>query len=161
VIEVGGVDVARNGKGARRLIGYLPQGPALPPDLSVQEAAVFFAQLKGVDEGRAREAVEHAGLEAHADKRVGDLSGGMNQRLGLALALLARPPLLILDEPAAGLDISARIELRRLIEEQRRAGTSVLLSTHWIEDVPYVADEALVLENGRTVFYGPAERLVT
>ncbi|GAB4333837.1 MAG: ABC transporter ATP-binding protein [Dehalococcoidia bacterium] len=160
-VRVGNIDVSRDGKAARRLIGYLPQTSSLPPDLTVQEAAVFYAQLKGVDETRAREAVESAGLEAHATKQVSELSGGMTQRLGLALALLADPPLVILDEPAAGLDISARLDLRKLIEDQRRAGKSVLLSTHWIEDVPYVADQALLLDSGKTVYFGPADRLAT
>jgi ABC-type multidrug transport system ATPase subunit len=160
-IAVSGVDVSRRGKQARRFIGYLPQYSAIHPDLTVREAAVFHAQLKGVDGARAAEAVEKAGLTAHAEKYVEELSGGMNQRLGLALALLADPPLVILDEPVAGLDISARLDLRRLIQEQRDAGKAVVLSTHWIEDVPYVADEALMLERGRSAYFGPAERLAT
>jgi len=160
-ITIAGLDVVRQGKQARRSVGYLPQYSAIHPDLSVMEAAVFHAQLKGVDMARAREAVEHAGLMDHTEKYVGDLSGGMTQRLGLALALLADPPLVILDEPVAGLDIAARLDLRRLIQEQREAGKAVVLSTHWIEDVPYVADQALMLEQGRTAFFGPAERLAT
>ena len=160
-ITVGGHTVARDVKKARRLIGYVPQQSTLPPDLSVQEAAVFLAQLKGVDEDRARKAVEAAGLEAHAERKVGALSGGMNQRLALQLALLADPPLLVLDEPAAGLDVSARLGLRKLIEEQRALGKSVLLSTHWIEDVPHVADNALILDAGKPVYFGPSSRLAT
>lgn len=160
-VSVGGHSVARDVKNARRLIGYVPQQSTLPPDLTVQEAAVFLAQLKGVDENRARQAVEAAGLEAHADRKVGALSGGMNQRLGLQLALLADPPLLVLDEPAAGLDVSARLGLRKLIEEQRGLGKSVLLSTHWIEDVPHVADNALILDAGKPVYFGPSSRLAT
>lgn len=160
-ITIGGHSVTRDAKKARRLIGYVPQQSTLPPDLTVQEAAVFAAQLKGVDVDRARKAVESAGLEAHADRKVSALSGGMNQRLALALALLAAPPLLVLDEPAAGLDVSARLGLRKLIEEQRALGTSVLLSTHWIEDVPHVADNALILDSGKPVYFGAASRLAT
>ncbi|HMO96174.1 MAG TPA: ABC transporter ATP-binding protein [Tepidiformaceae bacterium] len=160
-ITISGHSIARDPKKARRLIGYVPQQSTLPPDLTVQEAAVFAAQLKQVDEERARKAVESAGLEAYAGRRVGALSGGMNQRLALALALLADPPLLVLDEPAAGLDVSARLGLRKLIEEQRALGKSVLLSTHWIEDVPHVADNALILDAGKPVYFGPASRLAT
>ncbi|MBI5949348.1 MAG: ABC transporter ATP-binding protein [Chloroflexi bacterium] len=160
-IAINGVDISRHGKAARRLVGYLPQNPAFHADLSVAETALFYGGLKGVPASRAREMVETAGLEAHADKTVGALSGGMRQRLALGVALLADPPLLILDEPAAGLDISARLELRRLVGEQRQAGKAILLSTHWLEDVPYVADEALVLDHGKTVFQGPATQLAT
>jgi ABC-type multidrug transport system ATPase subunit len=160
-ITIGGHSITRDTKKARRLIGYVPQQSTLPPDLTVQEAAVFAAQLKQVDEERARKAVESAGLEAHTERRVGALSGGMNQRLSLALALLADPPLLVLDEPVAGLDVSARLGLRKLIEEQRGLGKSVLLSTHWIEDVPHVADNALILDAGKPVYLGPAARLAT
>lgn len=160
-ITVDGLDVASSGKAVRRLIGYLPQRSAIAPDLTVQEAAVFYAQLRGVQIARARDAVESAGLTEHATKHVGELSGGMNQRLGLALALLSDPPLVILDEPAAGLDVAARLDLRRLIREQRAAGKSVVLSTHWLEDVPYIADDALLLDNGQVVYYGPASALAT
>ena len=155
-VLVEGVDVARDGRRARSRIGYLAQNPAFHPDLTVAETALFYADLKGVAGSRARAAVESAGLAEHAEKRVGDLSGGMRQRLALALALLADPPVLVLDEPVAGLDISARLELRRLVQDQRAQGKAVLLSTHWLEDVPYIADEALVLERGRCVYLGPA-----
>jgi len=160
-VTINGIDVAAKAKAARRLIGYLPQRSAIAPDLTVREAAVFYAQLRGVDETRAREAVEAAGLTEHAEKHVGELSGGMNQRLGLSLALLSDPPLVILDEPAAGLDVAARLDLRRLIREQRAAGKSVLLSTHWLEDVPYIADDALLLDQGEVVYSGPASALAT
>ncbi|MEX2236890.1 MAG: ABC transporter ATP-binding protein [Dehalococcoidia bacterium] len=158
-IEVGGIDVRRHSKEARRQIGYLAQNPGLHADLTVGETAVFHAELKGVASRNARLAIETAGLEAHADKAVGLLSGGMRQRLALALALLADPPFLIFDEPAAGLDTGARLELRRLVQEQKSRGKAILLATHWLEDVPYIADQALVLERGLTVFAGPAAKL--
>ncbi|MFN8639953.1 MAG: ABC transporter ATP-binding protein [Dehalococcoidia bacterium] len=158
-VHVGGVDAARNGKAARRLTGYLPQNPAFHLDLTVRETAIFYADLKSVAHERARAGVEAVGLAEHEDKLVGALSGGMRQRLGLAVALLADPPLLVLDEPGAGLDISARLELRHLVQEQRARGTAVLLSTHWLEDVPYIADRVLVLERGRVASYGPASEV--
>src|SRR5690606_14266932 len=101
------------------------------------------------------------GLADREESLVAELSGGMKQKLGLAVALLGEPSLLVLDEPAAGLDISSRLELRRLVNEQRQRGTSVLLSTHWLEDVPYVADRALLLERGRVVYDGDASLLAT
>jgi ABC-type multidrug transport system ATPase subunit len=158
-VLIDGIDVARKGKQARRLIGYVPQQPALHGDLSVRETGMFYADLKGVSHERAREVVEWVGLADHTEKRTDALSGGMRQRLALALALLADPPLLVLDEPASGLDVSARLELRRLVQDQRELGKAIILSTHWLEDVPYVADSALVLDQGRAVFQGPAKQL--
>ncbi|MEX2032784.1 MAG: ABC transporter ATP-binding protein, partial [Dehalococcoidia bacterium] len=133
-VQVNGVDVRRDGRGARRHIGYLPQNPAFHHDMTVQETALFFARLRGAPAQEARAAVAAVGLEAHATKLVGALSGGMRQRLGLAVAQLGSPSLFVLDEPGTGLDVSARLELRDFIREQRAAGKSVLLSTHWLED---------------------------
>jgi ABC-2 type transport system ATP-binding protein/nitrous oxidase accessory protein len=155
-ILVGGIDVARHGKRARRLIGYLPQQPALHHELRVRETALFYAELRGVGVESAQRAVAEAGLADHAEKPVGALSGGMRQRLALALALLGDPPLLLLDEPAASLDVAAQLELRTLVQEQRAKGKTILLSTHHPEDLPQVADRALLLEDGRVRFYGPA-----
>lgn len=155
-VRVGGLSVEAHAKEARRLTGYLPQNPALHADLTVRETAILYADLKSVAHERARTGVDAVGLSEHEDKAVGALSGGMRQRLALAIALLADPPLLVLDEPGAGLDISARLELRRLVQDQRARGTAVLLSTHWLEDVPYIADRVLVLERGRVASLGPA-----
>lgn len=153
-VLVDGIDVARYGQDARKKIGYLPQNPAFHADLTVAETALFYADLKSVSASRARDGVIAIGLADHAEKKVGELSGGMRQRLGLAVALLADPALLILDEPATGLDMSARLELRRLVTEQRASNHAVLLSTHWLEDVPYIADNVLVLDRGKRAFFG-------
>jgi len=159
-ILVDGVDVARDGKRARGRIGYLAQNPAFHVDLSVRETAMFYARLRGASEERAREAVEAVGLGGHAEKMVGALSGGMRQRLGLAVAQMGDPALFILDEPATGLDVAARLELRDFIRAQRARGKSVVLSTHWLEDVPATADHVLVLDQGRTTFLGPSSEFV-
>lgn len=158
-VKVGGFDVSRHSKAARRLMGYLPQHPALHGDLTVRETALFYADMKGVPHERARDGVEAVGLTEHSEKAVAALSGGMRQRLALAVALLADPPLLVLDEPGTGLDISARLELRHLVQEQRARQTAILLSTHWLEDVPYIADRVLVLEHGRVKSLGSASSL--
>ena len=158
-VTVDGCAVTRGQRDARARIGYLAQQPAFHPDLTVEETAVFYADLRGTARTEAHERVASVGLEEHAGKLVSALSGGMKQRLALSIALLGDPPLLVLDEPAAGLDIAARLELRALVEAQRSRGVAVLLSTHWLEDVPYVADQALVLAHGRQQFLGPADML--
>lgn len=155
-VVVDGIDVARSGPAARKKIGYLPQAPAFHTDLTVAETAIFYADLKGVEARRARHLVESVGLGEHAEKKVGALSGGMKQRLSLAVALLAEPQLLVFDEPVAGLDMPARLELRKLVLEQRDSGRAIVLSTHWLEDVPYIADRVLALDRGTCTFLGPA-----
>lgn len=155
-IQVDGVDARRHGPDARRRIGYVPQAPAFHLDLTVRETLTFYARLRGVGEQDAREAGDAVGLSEQSEKLVGALSGGMRQRLALGIAQLGDPPLLVLDEPSSGLDISARLELRRFIQEQRRTGRAVLFSTHWMEDIATVADTVLVLDGGRTTFLGPA-----
>ncbi|MFA7249811.1 MAG: ABC transporter ATP-binding protein [Dehalococcoidia bacterium] len=155
-LSIDGVDVRAHGRDARRLLGYLPQHAAFHADLTVRETAEFYADLRRASHVEALERVAAVGLADHLDKRVNALSGGMRQRLALAVALLTDPPLLVLDEPAAGLDIAARIELRHLVREQRARGKTILMSTHWLEDVPYVADDVLVLEGGRCEFLGTA-----
>jgi ABC-type multidrug transport system ATPase subunit len=156
-IVVDGIDVRRNGRASRRRIGYLPQHAAFHPDLSVRETALFYAELRGETGERAREIVEAVGLAEQQDKLVAALSGGMRQRLALAVAQFGDPPLLVLDEPSTGLDVAARLELRQFIRDQRARGKTVLLSTHWLEDVPSIADKAIVLEQGKIAFYGTSD----
>ena len=158
-VTVGGVDVSRDGKGARKLIGYLPQNPAFHQDLTVAETVKFYGQLRGATEEDGRSAVEAVGLIEHADKQVGALSGGMKQRLALAVLKLGEPPVQILDEPATGLDVDARKDLRAFILEGRRGGKATLLSTHWLEDVPSTADRVLVLKDGKLDFLGPSSSM--
>jgi ABC-type multidrug transport system ATPase subunit len=158
-ISVDGIDLAQKPKIARRRIGYVAQSPAFHPDLTVTETMSFYADLKGVGMDEAPALIEMVGLSDQLEKTAGALSGGMRQRLALAVAMLGGPRLLVLDEPTSGLDIASRLELRELITRQRAAGTSILLSTHWMEDVPYIADTTLVLDQGKLVYSGAASAL--
>lgn len=149
--SVAGLDVRRNGKAARRLIGYLPQEPALFDDLRVAEVAILFARLKRCGVSDARLMLNEIGLAQHARKRVRQLSGGMKQRLALGLALLNDPPAIVLDEPTSHLDESGRIELLDDIDRLRRTGKSILLISHRPEEVKRIADRVVTLESGRIV----------
>ncbi|GMU41201.1 MAG: hypothetical protein AMXMBFR23_20670 [Chloroflexota bacterium] len=155
-VRLDGIDVARDGRKARRRIGYLPQHPAFHGDLTVLETVAFYARLRGVPAAQAPAAVEAVGLVPHADKEVDALSGGMKQRLALAVAQLGDPPLLVLDEPTAGLDVAARLELRRFVQQEQERGRTVILSTHWMEDIPAMADLVLALEDGHVAYFGEA-----
>ncbi|MCA9241646.1 MAG: ABC transporter ATP-binding protein [Planctomycetales bacterium] len=149
--SVGGLDVRGHGKAARRLIGYLPQEPALFDDLRVAEVAVLFARLKRARVADARRMLSEIGLASHARKRVSHLSGGMKQRLSLGLALLNDPPAIVLDEPTSHLDQSGRKELLDEISRLRHAGKTVLMISHRPEEVRRIADRVVTLESGRIV----------
>ncbi|MCA9289562.1 MAG: ABC transporter ATP-binding protein [Phycisphaerales bacterium] len=148
---VDGLDVRRRGKAVRRLIGYIPQEPALFDDLRVAEVAVLFARLKRAGSGDARRMIEEIGLGPHARKRIRQLSGGMKQRLSLGLALMTDPPVLLLDEPTSNLDAAGRQELLADVDRLRRGGKTVMLISHRPDEVRQIADRVVTLESGRIV----------
>lgn len=148
-IEVGGLDAHRQGRLVRRSLGYVPQELAFYPDMSTLDTALFYARLKHITAARATESLAQVGLADHAGKPVRALSGGMKQRLALGLALLADPPLLVLDEPTSSLDTSARHQFLNLLLEVKAAGKTILFTSHRLEEVEALADEVLVLEAGK------------
>jgi ABC-type multidrug transport system ATPase subunit len=152
-VTIGGCDVASEGKAARRFIGYVPQRPSFPPDLTCAEALDLFARLRGLPRGDASW-LARVGLDAHAGAAVRTLSGGMRQRLALATALQADPAVILFDEPAAHLDPPARRALHRDLEALAKTGHTVVLATHLIADPLQVASRAMVLERGRLVYNG-------
>jgi len=158
-IEVGGASVRKNGKEARRRIGYVPQAPPLSERDTCREALSFLAELKGATKGRVGEMLELVSLAPQTDTRVGHLSGGMRQRLALAAALLADPPLLLLDEPTASLDVESRHEFHGLIARLRGEGKTIVLSTHVFTQLDQLADRALILDEGQLAFDGTLDEL--
>jgi ABC-type multidrug transport system ATPase subunit len=157
---IGGLDVARQGKEARRLVGYLPQAPAFPAHLSAGDALEYYADLRGLRGEDIDARLAALGLLPHADKRVTALSGGLRQRLGLAVALLGDPPVLLMDEPLAGLDQEGRQFFIVLIRDLQACDRTVLLSTHVVALLDGIATRALVLVDGRVVHDGAVEGLV-
>jgi len=153
-VTVGGRDLATHSVAARRLIGYLPEGAPLPPDLRVIEYLRFRARLKEVPprERRARiaEALDRCGVADVSRRIIGQLSRGYRQRVALADAVLANPPYLILDEPTVGLDPHQVRQLRALIRELGRDHT-IFLSTHILSEVELTCDRVVIIHRGRIV----------
>ncbi len=147
-IRVAGMDVRRRGKAARRLIGYVPQELTFYDEYRVAEALRFIARLRGAPRSRCTQCLKSVGLEEHHRKRVRELSGGMKQRLALALALLNDPPILALDEPTSNLDAAARRELLGQLTGLKNAGKTILFISHRPEEVAGLADRVLTLEHG-------------
>ncbi len=158
-ILVDGLDAHNQGKAVRRLLGYVPQELAFYSDMTALDTARFYARLKRVSIGRAGDVLAQVGLEAHGQKPVGALSGGMKQRLALGLALLADPPVLVLDEPTSNLDAAGRDQFLDLLAGVRSAGKTILFTSHRVEEIAALADQVLVMEHGRAVATCTAEEL--
>lgn len=150
-ITLHGYDAARQGKQARAFIGYVPQ-EANFHDWSVQATMEFYARLKANGRHHLLPAIPRLlaqlGLAEHTHKPVTALSGGLKQRLALAIALLADPPLLLLDEPTANLDARARHDYLALLTDLRRAGKTLVFASHRLEELEVLADSVVILEQG-------------
>lgn len=148
---IGEFDVRRNGRDARALVGYVPQELAFHDDARLGSAMMFFARLRKVSAKSAAASLEAVGLSGHETKRVRDLSGGMKQRLALAVALLGDPPLIVLDEPTSNLDASGRGEVVETLKSLRTSGKTILFASHRPDEVMALADRVLVMERGRVI----------
>jgi nitrous oxidase accessory protein len=147
-IFVADFDAARAGKRARANIGYVPQ-EATFYDLTVQATLEFYARLKKADPARVPVLLERVGLAEHARKPVPALSGGLKQRLALAIALLSDPPILLLDEPTANLDTRARRDYLALLSALHHEGKTLIFASHRIEEVEALADRVLLIEGAQ------------
>ena len=162
---IDGVSVVEEPERARRLIGYVPDSLPAHRDISVHEYLDFFARAYGL-KGAQREKVvasveEFTNLAGIRDKTLNALSKGMKQRVSLARSLLHDPPALIMDEPAAGLDPRARIELRELIRALSSQGKAVLISSHILTELAEVCDGAVIIEHGKILMAGRVGELLT
>ena len=162
-VRVADTDVLHNPAAARPLIGLSGQYAAVDDNLTGYENLRMVSRLYGMSRDRAtdraRELLRDFGLEDAADRRAGTYSGGMARRLDLAGALVARPPVVVLDEPTTGLDPRARNDMWRVIGDLVRDGTTVLLTTQYLEEADRLADQITVLDKGRIIARGSAEEL--
>lgn len=159
-VRIAGIDVSVRGKQARRLIGFVPQELNFHDDMSVAETIIFYARLKKVPAGHDfTSLLQRLDLLPQIDKQVRELSGGQKQRLALTLALLADPPLLVLDEPTSNLDISAREDFLTLVHDLKKGGKTLVFASHRLEEVTALADRVLLMEAGRLVVDAPPQDL--
>ena len=160
-VTIGGMSVAWRPRAVRRMIGYMPDFFGVYENLTVNEYLHFFAAAYRLDRATRKSVVDDLlALTDRGEKRdapVDALSRGMKQRLGLARVLIHDPALLLLDEPASGLDPRARIEIRELLKELRRMGKTVLVSSHILHELSQVCTRIGILEAGRMVAEGSLE----
>lgn len=158
-VLVDGHDLAVAGVEARRLVGYLPQRLSFPDGVSGREAMRLYARLRSVPAAEIDPLLERVGLSDAASRPAEEYSGGMRQRLGLAVALLGRPAALVLDEPSAALDPTGSLLVRDLIREIAAEGTTVLISSHDLAEVAALADVLGVFVAGELRAIGAIEEL--
>lgn len=151
-VKVGGIDVSKDPLAAKRKIGYLPEANPLYYDMYVKEYLSFIAgvhKLQRVQKAVA-DAIELTGLGLEAHKKMGQLSKGYKQRVGLAAALIHDPEVLILDEPTSGLDPNQIIEIRNVIREQGKHKT-ILFSSHILQEVQAICERVVIIHKGNLV----------
>jgi ABC-2 type transport system ATP-binding protein len=160
---VAGADLARDPGEVRRRIGYVPQGGSTDPAETGRGELILQGQLYGMDAAnakrRAAEVLEGLGLVEAADRYVQTYSGGMRRRLDVGLGIVHRPAVLFLDEPTTGLDPQARAGMWDEIRGLRDAGTTVFLTTHYLEEADALADRLAIIDHGRIVAEGTADEL--
>jgi ABC-2 type transport system ATP-binding protein len=155
---IDGLDVAKQGRDVRRRIGYMPDFMGVYDDLKVFEFLEFFAAAYGIPPSKRLGIIdgvlELTDLGGKRAAQVDSLSRGMQQRLQLARVLIHDPKVLILDEPASGLDPRARIEIRELLKELRRMGKTIMISSHILSELAELCDRFGIIEQGRLLFSG-------
>lgn len=160
---VAGHDVVADSLAVRRCIGYLPENTPLYGEMRVDDYLQFCAEIRGIPGGRQRAAIARAielcGLQRVTGKNIVELSKGYRQRVGLAQAIVHEPPVLILDEPTAGLDPNQIVEVRKLIERLGQEHT-VVLSTHYLQEVEKSCTRVIIVNQGEIVADGTQAELV-
>jgi ABC-2 type transport system ATP-binding protein len=153
-------DVNSNQKAVQLSVGYLPEHNPLYLDLYVREYLAFNADVFKVEKSRINEVIELTGLTSESHKKIGQLSKGYRQRVGLANALLHNPDVLILDEPTTGLDPNQLVEIRNVIKNVGKDKT-VFLSTHIMQEVEAICDRVIIINNGKIVTDKKLDKLVS
>lgn len=162
-IEIAGISVLENPRLARQYLGYVAQEIALDKVLTGRELLQLQASLYHLPRSLAKDRIEvvlnQLGLQEYADKKTGNYSGGLKKRLDLAAGLLHQPQVLVLDEPTVGLDIESRYTVWSFLRQIREAGTTVLLTSHYLEEIDMLADRVAIIDQGKVIAAGTPSEL--
>jgi ABC-2 type transport system ATP-binding protein len=163
-VNVMGYSVRSEGMKARACLGVVPQEVALYPDLSARENLVFWGKMYGLRgkalNARVDELLKVIGLAERQKDRVSTYSGGMKRRVNIAVALLHKPPIVILDEPTVGIDPQSRRHILDNVKELNRQGTTVLYTTHYMEEAQELSSRIAVMDKGKLIACGTQEELI-
>ncbi len=148
----------------RQKIGYVPQEIALFDEINCHQNLSFFASLYGVDkaemEARANEVLDIVGLKDRANEPIKDFSGGMKRRLNIAVALIHKPKLLVLDEPTVGVDPQSRNAIFDVLEKLKADGMTLIYTSHYMEEIERMCDQIAIIDNGKVMIEGTLEQLL-
>ena len=162
-VEVGGVSAVANPREARRRLGYIAQEVAIDKMLTGRELLELQAALYHIPKTRSKQRIPQLiaalGLEDYANKKAGTYSGGMRKRLDLAAGLLHQPEVLVLDEPTVGLDIESRMVLWDFLRQLKAAGTTILITSHYLEEIDALADRLAIIDKGVVIDEGTPSEL--
>lgn len=163
-VRIGGADVVRERDGAQSLIALVPQDYAFYPTLTVRENLMFFGRIQRIAAtevpGRIAEVAATTGLAERLDDRADHLSGGLKRRLNIAIGLLNRPQLLLLDEPTVGIDPHSRHFILEAIRDINSSGTTVIYTSHYMEEVETLCDNIAIIDRGKVLIQGSLDSLL-
>jgi len=163
-IRIGGIDCTQRERKAQHLIGVVPDESNLYPELTGYDNLSFCAALYGMGkeerEARARELLAHFGLDRAADRKFAGYSKGMKRKLTIAAGIIHKPEILFLDEPTTGIDVASARQLRQLVDDLHRSGTTIFLTTHYIEEAERLCDRIAFIVSGRIVKIDTVEHLL-
>ncbi|MFV0415268.1 MAG: ABC transporter ATP-binding protein [Chthoniobacterales bacterium] len=148
-VKIDGIDIIQNRREAQKLLSFLPQAVTFDPRLSCRQLLNFYARLRKAPLHRVDKLLEYVGLKEEADKRSHELSGGLRQRLGLAVLLIPDAPVLLLDEPGLSLDPKWRVRLQEILRDEVKNGKTVFVTTHLLGEWEGVADSCLLCRDGK------------
>jgi ABC-2 type transport system ATP-binding protein len=160
-IKVLGGDTMKNGDSVRHNIGYLPQELTMYNSLSAFDFVAYVARLKGITDDKAViQMLENVGMSEYKKRKIGQLSGGMKRRVGIAQALVGNPRIVIVDEPTAGLDPEERVRFRGILSQYAKTDRTIVLSTHIVEDIYQLCEQVAVLREGKLFYNGSTNTLL-
>ncbi len=162
VVKVGGIDLDDDLQASKFKIGIVPQELIIDPFFTVRETLEIYAGYYGIktEDRKTDEIIEAMGLQDKAHARPRSLSGGMRRRLLVAKALVHSPEILVLDEPTAGVDVELRNQLWQYVKKLNKAGTTILLTTHYLEEAEELCDEIAVINHGQVIAHDRKENLM-
>ncbi len=162
-VRVNGYDVVKEGKAAKQGLGVVPQELSLYEDVSATENLLFWGAAYGMRgselKGRTHDVLTYTGLLDRAEEPVKNYSGGMKRRINFGCAIMHRPKVLLLDEPTVGVDPQSRVRLFEMVKEQVAHGTSVLYTTHYMQEAELLCDELAIFDHGKLIADGTLEDL--
>jgi ABC-type multidrug transport system ATPase subunit len=159
-VKVGGYDSLSEGKKVRGMIGYMPQAASLHNDLTVKQTLQFYSDLRGGLITQAYSFLDRVELSEVQQVRVGELSGGMKQRLSFAVAQIGDPKVLLLDEPTVSMDQRSQQILLSWLVELKEGGKTILLSTHLRQDILSIIDRTITLDHGKVISTSSGENVI-